>query len=66
MLTKNVDISDCLINGAIGTAVKIHYEQLVQSSRELYLSDLMIQKQAATAWAVTAMMNWKFVRQMRQ
>ena len=24
MLTKNVDISDCLINGAIGTAVKIH------------------------------------------
>ena len=49
MLTKNVDISDCLINGAIGTAVKIHYEQLVQSSRELYLSGLMIQKQAATA-----------------
>ena len=24
MLTKNVDISDCLINGAISTAVKIH------------------------------------------
>ena len=41
-------------------------EQLVQSSRELRLSGLMIQKQATTAWAVTAMMNWKFVRQMRQ
>ena len=41
-------------------------EQLVKNRRELYLSSLMIQKQAATVWAVTAKMSWKIVRQMRQ